>query len=168
MQPTSHPIPEGLKSVVQTFDHVSMAVHDIGATLPLVGFLGAAYLTGGDVDDKGFRWAQLALPGGTKLELISPLRGQPEDHFLVRYLSRHGEGLHHLTFRVDDISAAIEAAGRAGYEVVDVDIAGNWKEAFLHPRSSSGVLIQLAEWDEDDPFVPLEDLLEADGPGATP
>ena len=55
-------------------------------------------------------------PGGGKIELLEPLG----DGFLSQFLDRYGEGLHHVTFKTDDIGAAIEELQGAGYELVDV------------------------------------------------
>jgi methylmalonyl-CoA/ethylmalonyl-CoA epimerase len=54
-----------------------------------------------------------------------------------------------VTFKVYDIVHAVAAVRRLGYTVVGEDLTGpNWKEAFVHPRSSHGLLIQIAEWDD--------------------
>ena len=57
---------------------------------------------GGDVADT-WRWVQLRFPGGGKVELLEPLG----EGFLCRFLEKRGEGLHHMTFKTDDIQAAI-------------------------------------------------------------
>lgn len=148
---TQPALPEQLGDLVERFDHVSIAVPDIAAALPLVEIMGGRFRNGG-VASGGFRWAQWHLPGAGKLEMVAPLDPHDEQHFLVRFLSRRGPGLHHLTFKVTDIQLAIERATAAGFDVVDVDLTGaNWKEAFLHPKSASGVLIQLAEWIDEEP-----------------
>jgi catechol 2,3-dioxygenase-like lactoylglutathione lyase family enzyme len=65
--------------------------------------------------------------------------------FLSRFLERRGEGLHHVTFKTDDIEAAIEHLRSLGYELVDVNLEGeHWKEAFLRPSSAHGTLVQVA------------------------
>jgi methylmalonyl-CoA/ethylmalonyl-CoA epimerase len=123
-------------------DHVAVAVHSIKAALPLYrDALGGEYLMGGDADGS-WRWIQLRFPGGGKVELLEPL----EDGFLTRFLERYGEGLHHITFRTDDIRGAIEEVESRGYELVDVNIDNpHWKEAFLRPSMAHGTLIQIAQ-----------------------
>jgi methylmalonyl-CoA/ethylmalonyl-CoA epimerase len=155
-------LPTGLAGVVERFDHVSMAVWDIDAALPLVEMMGGRLKDGGDAPSKGFRWIQFDLPGSSRLEMIQPLDQGDTNNFLVRYLDRHGEGMHHMTLKVRDIGEAMQAAGRLGFEVVGVDVtAANWKEAFLHPRSANGVVVQLAEWDdlEDVPGLTVEHVV---------
>ena len=121
-------------------DHTAVAVHSIREALRLYrDALGGEYLMGGDSGD--FRWLQVRFPNGSKVELIEPLR----EGFLTRFLERHGEGLHHMTFKTDDIEAAIEHVKGLGYELVDVNLDGeHWKEAFLRPSGAHGTLVQIA------------------------
>ncbi len=123
------------------FDHVAVAVRSIKSALPLYrDALGGEYLMGGDAGGS-WRWIQLRFPGG-KVELLEPLG----EGFLARFLERHGEGLHHITFKTDDIRGAVEELERRGYELVDVSIDNpDWKEAFLRPSRAHGTLIQIAQ-----------------------
>jgi methylmalonyl-CoA/ethylmalonyl-CoA epimerase len=123
-------------------DHVAVAVRSIKSALPLYrDALGGEYLMGGDAGET-WRWIQLRFPGGGKVELLEPLG----DGFLSRFLDRYGEGLHHITFKTDDIRKAIEELESRGYELVDVDVdSPNWKEAFLRPSKAHGTLIQVAQ-----------------------
>ncbi len=122
-------------------DHVAVALRSIKSALPLYrDALGGEYLMGGDAGT--WRWIQLRFPGGGKVELLEPLG----EGFLARFLERHGEGLHHVTFKTDDIRGAIEELERAGYELVDVSIDNpDWREAFLRPSKAHGTLIQIAQ-----------------------
>ena len=123
-------------------DHVAVAVHSVKAALPLFrDALGGEYLMGGDQEGT-WRWLQLRYPGGGKVELLEPLG----EGFLSRFLESRGEGLHHITFKTDDIHAAISDLQARGYELVDVNIEGpHWKEAFLRPSKSHGTLVQIAQ-----------------------
>lgn len=134
----------------------------------LTDVLGASFVVGGDHPDVGYRWLQFALPGGM-IEVIEPLT---RDGFLYRFLTRRGEGLHHITLRVRDLAGAVPTLAAAGFTPVDVDLAHeSWKEAFLSPRDTGGVLIQLAETHEGDdyqgPVRPLEEFLR-DRPALRP
>jgi methylmalonyl-CoA/ethylmalonyl-CoA epimerase len=85
---------------------------------------------------------QFRYPGGGKVELLEPLG----DGFLSRFLERYGEGLHHVTFKTDDIRAAIAQVEGQGYELIDVSLDDpHWKEAFLRPSKAHGTLIQLGQ-----------------------
>jgi catechol 2,3-dioxygenase-like lactoylglutathione lyase family enzyme len=146
MNPES--VPPALADVVERFDHVSMAVRSFDAAAPLLALLGAEHFDGGYEGGSDFHWIQYDLPGSGRLELIRTDSTDP-GHFINRFLSERGEGLHHLTFKVHDLVGAREVAIRAGFNVVgfnDSDPA--WKELFIHPRSASGVLIQFAEFPE--------------------
>jgi methylmalonyl-CoA/ethylmalonyl-CoA epimerase len=137
---------EGLQDVIERFDHVSIAVHDIGLAQTLVDLLGGTHIGGGLSREGDFEWIQFDLPGQGRLEMISP-GVEDESNFLNRYLDEHGEGLHHLTFKVTDIRAAVARARSLGFTVVGFDDTNaDWKEAFVHPASAHGVLIQLAEF----------------------
>lgn len=135
----------GLGGIVKGLDHVCWAVRDIRAALPLVDLLGGTFYQGADNPRNGFRWVQFRLPRG-KLELIAPLG---DDSFLHRFFQRRGEGMHHLTFEVEDLSEAVRRAEERGFEVTGIHFSEHWNEAFLHPRTTGGVLIQLAQWEED-------------------
>jgi methylmalonyl-CoA/ethylmalonyl-CoA epimerase len=152
------------------FDHVAVAVRSIASALPLFrDALGGEYLMGGDVDG-AWRWVQLRYPDGSRVELLEPL----DEGFLSRFLERRGEGLHHITFKTDDIRAAIAEVEARGYEVVDVKLDDPlWQEAFLRPSKAHGTLIQLAQSSRSDEDAvqrlsrrSLEEILS--GPPPTP
>jgi methylmalonyl-CoA/ethylmalonyl-CoA epimerase len=128
-------------------DHVAVAVHSIDPALKLFrDALGGNYLFDGPIESGGdrgsWRWYQLGLPGGGKIELLEPLG----DGFLSRFLQERGEGFHHITLKTDDIEAAMDRIRQNGFELVDVNLDDeNWKEAFLRPKQAHGTLIQIAQ-----------------------
>lgn len=148
-----------------TFDHVAHATPSITASLPIFrDLLGGKFVGGGTNPMTGFRAIQLRYEGGGRIELIEELDGSG---FLRSFLRRHpAGGLHHLTFKVPDINQAIEAVRGAGIEPFGVYLENPyWKEMFLHPRSTGGTLVQLAqsghEWDlEWVSPVSVEEFLE--------
>lgn len=131
-------------------DHVAVALRSIKAAVPLYrDALGGEYLMGGDMEGV-WRWVQFRFPGGGKIELLEPLG----EGFLSKFLDRYGEGLHHVTFKTDDIEAAIAQVQGKGYELVDINITGpHWKEAFLRPSGAHGTLIQIAQSSAPDDVV---------------
>jgi methylmalonyl-CoA/ethylmalonyl-CoA epimerase len=131
-------------------DHVAVAVNSIKPALSLYrDALGGQYLMGGDVGDS-WRWLQVRYPGGGKMELLEPIG----DGFLSRFLERHGEGLHHVTFKTDDIRAAIAEIEAKGFELVDVNLGNpHWQEAFVRPSKAHGTLIQIAQSSAPDEAV---------------
>jgi methylmalonyl-CoA/ethylmalonyl-CoA epimerase len=149
----------GLPIEVLKVDHVAMATWDArGPARLLTEILGATFIDGGDEEHTGFRWLQFQLPGG-KIEVLEPLH---REGFLYKFLTRRGEGLHHVTLYVADLKGSLPVLGAAGYKAVDVNLDhAEWKEAFLHPRDTPGVLIQLAQVpDPNGPYAPPKELDE--------
>ena len=130
--------------VADRIDHVSIATRSIRSLVPLVrDLLGARFLMGATENAQGFRWAQFQFPGGGVIELLEPVG---EKSFLHAFLQERGEGLHHITLRVRDIEKRAAELESAGYQPFRPKFDNPvWKELFLHPRQTHGVLIQLAE-----------------------
>lgn len=138
-----HDHPAGFGDLIIGFDHVAFAVTDIVSGSVLLRDLGGRFYQGADSPWGSFRWAQFVMPGGMKIELIAPVG---EECFLHAFLATRGQGLHHLTFKVTDLDRAVTRAKELGYEVVGhARVHPKWAEAFLHPSSSNGTVIQLAQ-----------------------
>ena len=125
-------------------DHVALAFERAWDGLNrYAGDLGGDYIGGGP--DPGFNWYQVRYANGMKVELLEP-GDITIDDFLRRFLDRNGPGPHHVTFKVPDIHAAIARATDAGYPPVRVNLTQpDWMEAFLHPKASHGIVVQLAQ-----------------------
>ncbi|SNS75632.1 Glyoxalase/Bleomycin resistance protein/Dioxygenase superfamily protein [Asanoa hainanensis] len=125
-------------------DHVSIAVTEARPAWPLLRrALGGSWAISGTAP--GFRFSTLRYANGMCLELLEPHRTD-ENPFVARFLSRGGPGLHHLTFKVPDLAAAVEAATAAGYPCFGVrTVDPSWHEAFIHPKVAGGTLVQLAQ-----------------------
>jgi methylmalonyl-CoA/ethylmalonyl-CoA epimerase len=109
------------------------------------GVLGGTWVYG--ADSPGYWWGQLGFAAGPKIELLTPTGG-PHAAFLERFLAGHGAGPHHFNFIVDDIEHTLARIRALGLEPVGVNLANpSWKEAFLHPRSAHGIVIQVAQQD---------------------
>jgi len=124
-------------------DHVAVAVRSLwdGAAL-YRDTLGGAFVFGAEVTDQAFRMVQYRLPGGGKFELVTPMG----EGFVSRFLETRGEGVHHVTLRIERIEEQLERLRAGGVELTLVNLdSPTWKEAFIHPRVAHGVLIQLAE-----------------------
>ena len=143
-------VPElGIGDLVERFDHVAFGVRDVAEAARLLRFLGGEFFEGADSPPNEFRWVQFRMPGGAKVELIAPLA---DTSFLTPFLERRGEGLHHVTIKVTDLDEAVRRCEAAGRRVVGhARPAPNWAEAFLHPATAHGAVIQLAEWDDSIP-----------------
>lgn len=96
------------------------------------------------VEEQGVE-AVLLDVGEGHVELLAPLG---PDTPVGKYLARSGPGLHHVAYAVGDIDAALERIAAAGIERIDerprVGIRGS-RVAFLHPRSTGGVLTEIVE-----------------------
>jgi hypothetical protein len=130
-------------SDVPRLDHVAIALPRAADAMPwLVGQLGGRPFAGGP--GPGFRFWQLAFREGGLVEVLEP--DGPPGGFLHRFLASQGPGIHHVTFKVPELRAAIARAERFGYGVIGVsDQHPAWKEAFLHPKQAQGIVVQLAE-----------------------
>jgi methylmalonyl-CoA/ethylmalonyl-CoA epimerase len=109
------------------------------------GVLGGTWVYGDD--SPGYWWGQLGFAAGPKIELLTPTGG-PDAAFLERFLTAHGAGPHHLNFIVSDIEDTLAGLRDLGLDPVGVNLKNpSWKEAFLHPRSAHGIVIQVAQQD---------------------
>jgi methylmalonyl-CoA/ethylmalonyl-CoA epimerase len=107
------------------------------------GLLGGTWAYGGD--SPGSWWGHLSFAAGRKIELLTPTGG-PDAAFLDRFLAARGAGPHHFNFIVTDIERTLARIRAFGIEPVGVNLDNpNWKEAFLHPRSAHGIVIQIAQ-----------------------
>jgi len=88
----------------------------------------------------------VSLPfGESDVELLQPLA---PDTPVGRFLARRGPGIHHICYRVPDLDAALEACRLAGYQLIDQEPrrgAGGRRIAFVHPKSTGGILLELTE-----------------------
>ena len=86
----------------------------------------------------------VSLPfGGPEVELLEPAT---PDGPIAKFLARRGPGIHHICYEVDDLDAALERCRAAGYRLVDeVPRSGahGRRIAFVHPRSTGGILLEL-------------------------
>jgi methylmalonyl-CoA/ethylmalonyl-CoA epimerase len=83
--------------------------------------------------------------GESRIELLEPTS---KDSTIARFLTKRGQGIHHLTLTVPDLRAALSELDREGIKLIDREPrvgAGNERIAFLHPSSTAGVLIELVE-----------------------
>lgn len=123
-------------------DHVAMAVQDLDAQIELFKKRYGLEVSGRwHSDHEEFKGATLKFPdGGMEFELIAPTT---DTSFVARFLAERGPGLHHITFEVDDTHRWADHLKEKGIEPFGgVRENGGWRETFIHPRDSQGVLYQ--------------------------
>ena len=126
-------------------DHLGVAVRSIDRSLAFWRDALGADLEGTEVvPTEKVRTAFLPV-GEARVELLEPT---DPDSTVARFLDRRGEGIHHVCFRVDDIDAALRRLGERGIEPVGEAPrpgAQGCRVAFLHPRDTGGILVELSE-----------------------
>ena len=126
-------------------DHIGVAVEDIDAALALYeeGFeMKLAHRE--TVESQGVE-AVLLDVGEGHVELLAPLG---PDTPVGKYMAKNGPGLHHVAYAVDDIDAALKGIAAAGIQLIDSEPRVGIRDsrvAFLHPRSTGGVLTEIVE-----------------------
>jgi methylmalonyl-CoA/ethylmalonyl-CoA epimerase len=126
-------------------DHIGIAVKSLADAVKLYEDTIGLKVSGYDqVDDQGVRVAMLPV-GDTRIELLEPIR---PDSPIEKFMTKRGEGIHHIAVRVDNIEAALERFKAAGARLIDTSPrigAHNTRIAFIHPASTHGVLLELVE-----------------------
>jgi methylmalonyl-CoA/ethylmalonyl-CoA epimerase len=123
--------------------HIGVAVQDLEAAVAFYRDVLGLAPSGGETAD-GARIVSIPF-GEMDVELLAPVEpDSPIDRFLVR----RGPGIHHICYRVPDLDAALDACRRAGYRLIDETPragAGGHRIAFVHPKATAGILIELTE-----------------------
>ena len=126
-------------------DHIGIAVADLEAALRFYrDALGLEVEGAEEVGTQHVR-AHFLPAGGPKLELLEAT--EPAST-VARYVEKRGPGLHHITFRVDDLAAALEALKARGVRLIDTAPrpgAEGALVAFIHPSAAHGVLVELKQ-----------------------
>jgi len=127
---------------VYAFDHICFGIDNLkNASMLMQSRLGGLPHEGGY--NTGFDGCDWTYPNGGKLEALSP---KGENSFLERFLEKSGPSIHHVTFMVNDLKKAKQAAEDLGYKVVGYDDRSpSWREFFLFPKDALGIVVQLAE-----------------------
>ena len=131
--------------MLKKIDHIGFAVHSIDkARIFYESVLGLHCERIEEVETQKVRTAFFTL-GETHIELLEPTG--PESP-VARFLEKNGEGIHHIGYLSDDIEAQLEKAEKNGCTLINstpVQGAGGKRIAFLHPKSSHGVLTEICQ-----------------------
>ncbi|MCC7362201.1 MAG: VOC family protein [Anaerolineales bacterium] len=136
---------------VKRIERVALAVEDLDqAQAFFEQWFGARFCPEEHIADMGIRYRPFDI-GADKMELLQATRA---DSPVAKFLRRNGgPGVHHITFEVEDLDAAVAELERRGGRIAyrhtyapEVTFEGCvWREAFIHPKDAFGVLIHLAE-----------------------
>lgn len=126
-------------------DHIGIAVPSLDDAIPIWTSLVDAPATGREaVEAQGVEVVFLG-SGSGRVELLAPTGPASP---VARFLEKRGPGLHHVCYRVADLEAALAELRAEGFELIDqVPRRGahDHRIAFLHPRTSTGALVELIE-----------------------
>ena len=125
-------------------DHIGIAVRDLSESKVFYEALGLT--CGGEevVDEQKVRVAFFAA-GDSRIELLEPTDPLGP---IGKFLEKKGPGLHHLCVQVEDIRTALNDLKEGGYTLIDQEPrvgAGGCLVAFVHPKSTGGVLLELSQ-----------------------
>lgn len=137
--------PPSLQEVVLDLHHVAIVVPSIEEARPL--YVGTLALGSGEVEHVPDQAVNVLVlrAGGQRIELVEPAR---PDSPVTRFLEKTGGGLHHLAWRVGDLAATLEHLKACGVRLIDEAPrpgAHGTRVAFLHPKATGGVLMELVE-----------------------
>ena len=131
--------------MIKKIEHLGIAVVNIEESLRVFEtLLGVECYKIEEVESEGVKTAFLQV-GESKIEL---LEANNPDSPIAKYLEKRGQGIHHIAFEVDNIQTEIERLLNEGFVLIHESPkngADNKLIAFLHPKSTEGILIELCQ-----------------------
>jgi methylmalonyl-CoA epimerase len=127
-----------------TIDHLGIAVKSLAAAKAIYEKLGLTVSPEETVVQEKVKLVMVPV-GESRLEL---LEATSEDSTIAKFIAKRGEGLHHVSLRVPDLTAAVARLKKDGVRLVSDEIkvgAGGHRYVFVHPSSAGGVLLELVE-----------------------
>jgi len=130
---------------ISHIEHIGIAVKDLQTAIPYYEeVLGLKCYNIEEVTDQKVRTAFFKV-GQTKLELLEPTS---EESAVAKFMEKKGEGVHHIAFRVENVANALAECESKGVQLIDKAPrkgAEGLSIAFLHPKSTAGVLTEFCE-----------------------
>lgn len=130
-------------------EHLGIAVKNLEESNKIFeDLLGVAPYKSEEVESEGVKTSFFKV-GESKIELLEASHSESP---IRKFIEKRGEGIHHIAFDVEDIEAEIERLVAKGYRMIHSEPkegADNKKIAFLHPKSSNGVLVELCQEKRD-------------------
>ena len=130
--------------MAKRIDHIGILVSNLNEAIKLYkDCLDAEVDKIETLAERGVKAAILSLDQGANLELLEPLPGSN----MAKVLEKRGEGLHHITFEVDDVDKELSHLSELGIELIDKKSRPGLEGlvAFIHPKSLRGVLVELCQ-----------------------
>jgi methylmalonyl-CoA/ethylmalonyl-CoA epimerase len=131
--------------MIQHLEHIGIAVKDLDVAEDLyTQLLGVKPYKRETVESEGVITSFFKV-GNIKIELLAATNEQSP---IARFIEKKGEGIHHLAFETDDIQQELQEKQHAGFEAINKEAkvgADNKRIAFLHPKSTGGVLVELCQ-----------------------
>jgi methylmalonyl-CoA/ethylmalonyl-CoA epimerase len=131
--------------MLKRINHIAIAVNNIEEAAKFYQSILGLALSGVEVVSAQKTRVGFFKIGESNIELVQPAES---DSPLVKFLETKGPGIHHICFEVDDVEAEVKTYLEKGATLIDQKPrpgAHNTKVAFVHPKSSNGVLIELCE-----------------------
>ena len=136
--------------MIKRINHIAIAVNNLEEAAKFYQTVMGLTLSGVEVVSAQKTKVGFFKIGESNIELVQP--AEP-DSPLVKFLETRGQGIHHICLEVDDVEAEVKTFLEKGATMVDQRPrpgAHNTKVAFVHPKSSGGVLIELCEYPKDE------------------
>ncbi|HPZ42377.1 MAG TPA: methylmalonyl-CoA epimerase [Bacillota bacterium] len=133
--------------MIKKIDHIGIAVKDLEAALKLYEEVLGLKSVGTEVVEEQKVKVAFLPTGDSEVEL---LESTSPDGPIAKFIAKNGEGIQHIAFRVDNLEQKLAELKEKGIRLIDEKPrygAGGAKIAFLHPKSTFGVLIELSERD---------------------
>ncbi|MCF6213858.1 MAG: methylmalonyl-CoA epimerase [Flavobacteriaceae bacterium] len=130
---------------MKKIEHIGIAVNDLNTADTLYKkLLGVSSYKTEHVESEGVKTAFFKV-GESKIELLEATNDSSP---IAKFIAKRGEGIHHVAFAVDDIKAEIVRLEKEGFTVINTEPkrgADNKLVAFIHPKNTHGVLIELCQ-----------------------
>ncbi len=131
--------------MIKRIEHLGIAVKSLEESLPVFeSLLNTASYKKEIVESEGVRTAFLRV-GESKIELLEATNS---DSAIAKFLENQRQGFHHVAFEVNDLDAELERLTAKDFQLIHTtpkDGADNKRIAFLHPKSTSGLLVELCQ-----------------------
>lgn len=132
--------------MITSVKHIGVAVNSIDETMKLWKKVFGAEELKRDAFELAGQTSALVKIADTYFELMEPLKGFEEKSTVYKYLQTHGEGLHHISLKSDDLGEDCELMSAEGVKILgDPDKGGT---VFTHPKTTTGMVCEIANYDD--------------------